>query len=255
MKKLAPIIFIGLTLIGLFLILNGCNDGRTDSALNPQTGTGGSMARFAITGSTLYIVSQQSLEVYDITDGSNPTKTVTKDMSVGIETIFPYRDNLFIGASNGMYIYDNKNPKDPQLLSMFQHIQSCDPVVVQEKYAYVTLRNGVTCRPSSALSSLDVIDISNPANPLMVHSQPMDSPYGLGVSGNKLFVCEGSNGLKVLDISNPALPAFKHTFKDLPAYDVIVRNKHLIVTGEKGLFQYKFDDSDNVELLSKIPVL
>ena len=128
-------------------------------------------------------------------------------------------------------------------------------MVVQEKYAYVTLRNGVTCRPSNTFSSLDVVDISNPASPIMVHSQPMKSPYGLGVSGNKLFVCEGSNGLKVLDISNPALPIMKHTFEDLPAYGVIVRDKHLIVTGEKGLFQYNFDDSDDVQFLGKIPVL
>jgi len=255
MKKFIPYIFLGLTLIGLFLILTGCENGRNDSAINPQTGTGGSMARFAITGTTLYIVSQQSLEVYDITEGANPVKTVTKNMSVGIETIFPYRDNLFIGANNGMYIYDNKTPKDPQLLSVFQHIQSCDPVVVQEHYAYVTLRSGVTCRPQNSSSSLDVVDVSNPAMPIMVHTQPMTSPYGLGVSGNKLFVCEGKLGLTVLDVSNPAMPKFTKTFGDLPAYDVIVRDKHLIITGEKGLFQYQFDDADKMEFLSKIPVL
>ncbi|MCE7066169.1 LVIVD repeat-containing protein [Dyadobacter sp. CY326] len=255
MKRFAPIIFICLTLIGLFLLLTGCEDGRTDSALNPQSGTGGSMARFAITGTTLYIVSKQTLEVYDIADGANPVKATDKNMSVGIETIFPYKDNLYIGASDGMYIFNNTNPKNPQLLSKFQHIQSCDPVVVRDKYAYVTLRSGVTCRPQNSLSSLDVIDISNPVDPKMVHTQRMSSPYGLAVSGNKLFVCEGSLGLTLLDITNPALPVFKQTFGDLPAYDVIARDKHLIVTGEKGLFQFKYDDADNVELLSKIPVL
>ncbi|MCF0048565.1 hypothetical protein LXM25_00770 [Dyadobacter sp. LJ53] len=255
MKRFAPFIFLGLAILGLLLILSGCDGDRTDSALNPQTGAGGSMARFAITGNTLYIVSKESLEVYDISQGASPVKTVKKEMGVGIETIFPYRDNLYVGAMDGMYIYDNSTPRDPKLLTKYQHVQSCDPVVVQGKYAYVTLRNGVTCRPGNTLSSLDVVDVSNPAKPVMVHSQPMTSPYGLGVSGNKLFVCEGTKGFTVLDITNPAAPLFKHTFEELPAYDVIVRDKHLIITGEKGLFQYKYDDADNVEFLSKIPVL
>ncbi|WP_031527693.1 LVIVD repeat-containing protein [Dyadobacter crusticola] len=253
MKKLMPFLFIGLALLGLCMILTACTDG--ESSVNPQTGTGGSMARFAITGNTLYIVSKQSLEVYDITEGAEPVKKVRREMNVGIETIFPYKNNLFIGANDGMYIYDNANPVNPVLLTKYIHIQSCDPVVVQDKYAYVTLRSGVSCRTGNTGSSLDVVDVSVPSNPTMVHSQVMTSPFGLGVSGNKLFVCEGSGGLRVMDISNPALPVQKNYFTDVPAYDVIVRPNHLIVTGEKGLFQYKFDDSDEYELLSKIPVL
>ncbi|KQS27080.1 LVIVD repeat-containing protein [Dyadobacter sp. Leaf189] len=253
MKKLMPFLFLGLALLGLCMILTACNDG--ESSVGPQTGTGGSMARFAITGNTLYIVSKQSLEVYDITKGEAPVRTVRKEMNVGIETIFPYKNNLFIGANDGMYIYNNANPVSPVLLTKYTHIQSCDPVVVQDKYAYVTLRSGVACRRGNTLSSLDVIDVSVPSNPTLVHSQVMASPYGLGVSGNKLFVCEGSNGLRVMDISDPALPVDKYNFSDVPAYDVIVRPNHLIVTGEKGLYQYKFGNSNEYELLSKIPVL
>ncbi|MCF2518612.1 LVIVD repeat-containing protein [Dyadobacter sp. CY351] len=255
MKKIAPFLFAGLAILGLVLILTGCEDGGNDSALNPQTGSGGSMARFAITGNTLYIVTKQSLEVYDIENGANPVKAVKKDMGVGIETIFPYRDNLYIGAMDGMYIFNNTDPRNPVLESKFQHIQSCDPVVVQGKYAYVTLRSGVTCRVQNSVSSLDVVDVSDPAAPKMVHTQRMTSPYGLGVSGNRLFVCEGSVGLTVLDITDPTKPVFKETMGDLPAYDIIVRNKHMIVTGGKGLFQYKHDNADNIEFLSKIPVL
>jgi hypothetical protein len=254
-NKIVPVLYLGLALIGLLLILSSCNEGQSSSDLGPQAGTGGSTARFAITGNTLYIVSKQSLEVYDISNGENPAKGVTKNMSVGIETIFPYQDNLFIGANDGMYIYNNSNPSDPTLLSKFTHVQSCDPVVVQGKYAYVTLRNGVVCRPGNSLSSLDVVDVSNPTRPMLVNSQAMSSPYGLGVSGNKLFVCEGDNGLKVFDISNPIVPVSKHFLQDIPSYDVIVRNNHLIITGQKGLFQYQYDDADNFQLLSKIPVL
>ncbi|MCE6992771.1 LVIVD repeat-containing protein [Dyadobacter sp. CY323] len=254
-RKIVPILFLGLAVAGLLLILSSCESSDKSSDLSPQAGVGGSMARFAITGNTLYIVSKQSLEVYNITDGGSPVKAVKKNMNVGIETIFPYQSHLFIGANDGMYIYNNSNPNDPQLLSKFTHVQSCDPVVVQGKYAYVTLRSGALCRPGNTLSSLDVVDVSNPSNPAMVHSQVMSSPFGLGVSGNKLFICEGDQGFRVMDISNPILPVQKHFFAEIPSYDVIVRNKHLIITGKGGLFQYQFDQDDKYELLSKIPVL
>jgi hypothetical protein len=239
----------------LTLTLGGCSSDTAKSDLNPQTGVGGSMARFAITGNTLYLVSRETLEVYDITDGSSPVKAVSKNMGLGIETIFPYQNHLFIGANDGMYIYNNQSPQNPAFLSKYTHIQSCDPVVVQDKYAYVTLRGGVACRTWQPQSMLDVIDVSNPAKPLLVTSRPMLSPYGLGVSGKNLFVCEGDNGFKVLDITEPANPVEKHHWPDLTSYDVIVRNNRLIITGNKGLFQYQYDDQDKVELLSKIPVL
>ncbi|CAG5074557.1 hypothetical protein DYBT9623_05244 [Dyadobacter sp. CECT 9623] len=254
MKKIIPILYLGLAVLGLCMILTSCNEGK-DSSLTPQTGTGGSMARFAITGNTLYIVSKQSLEVYNIADGANPVKTVTKDMSMGIETIFPYKNHLFIGANDGMYIYNNSNPANPALLSKFTHVQSCDPVVVQNQYAYVTLRSGVVCRQGNTRSSLDIVDVSDPSNPKLVNSQTMSSPYGLGVSGNKLFVCEGELGLRVMDISDPEKAVETKFHQDIPAYDVIVRPNHLIVTGQKGLFQYQYDQADKFELLSKIPVL
>lgn len=255
MKKLIPLLFLGLAVVGLMLLLNACNESSGDSGPSPQTGTGGSMARFAISGNTLYIVSKQSLEVYDINQGGNPAKAVTKNLGVGIETIFPYQKNLFIGAADGMYIYNNASPNDPVLLSKYTHVLSCDPVVVQGQYAYVTLRAGVNCRPGGSFSSLDVVDISDPSKPQMVNSQRMDTPYGLGVSGNKLFVCEGDKGFRVMDITDRKVPVQKRFFQEVPSYDVIVGNKYLIITGKDGLFQYKYDESDSIAYLSKIPVL
>ncbi|CAG4995451.1 hypothetical protein DYBT9275_01641 [Dyadobacter sp. CECT 9275] len=255
MKIFIRLFLISLTVTGNLCILTSCDTQKADSAsVNPQNGVGGSMARFAITGNTLYIVSKQALEVYDITSGGEPVKKVKKEMGVGIETIFPYQNHLYIGASDGMYIYSNSSPQNPQFLSKYTHIQSCDPVVVQDQFAYVTLRSGVMCRPWAGQSSLDVVDVSNPANPRMISSQPMQTPYGLGVSGNKLFVCEGDNGLKVMDISQPGQPVLKKHFTTVPSYDVIVRANHLMITGRDGFLQYTFDDQDRVEFLSKIPV-
>jgi len=236
------------------LVLACSTDKSADILPNSQSGIGGSMARFAIVGNALYCVLPDKLQVYDISAPDNPIAKEYVMLNFGLETIFPYKDNLFIGASDGMYIFDNRQPNSPSLLSRYTHVQSCDPVVVQEKYAYVTLRGGVNCRQFTSLSSLDVVDVSDLKNPRLVHTQPMESPYGLGVDGAQLFVCEGNNGLKVFDISKPEQPILKETLKDVKSFDVIPLSKTLLVTGDGGFYQYRYQQGEKLELLSKISI-
>lgn len=87
-------------LIVLAAALQGCQTDQA-STVDPQSGKGGSMARFAITGNSLYIVDNQSLHSYDISTPGNPQKSGSKSLGIGIETIYPYQNNLFIGAQDG----------------------------------------------------------------------------------------------------------------------------------------------------------
>jgi hypothetical protein len=144
-----------LYMASLALLLGACDVGSKSSDVAPgsQTGVRGSMASFAITGNTLYIATKQSLDVYDISQAEFPVKTAKTELGVGVETIFPYRNNLYIGANDGMYIFDNTQPKSPRLLTKYSHIMSCDPVAVQDNFAYVTLRVGTECRQFTSLRS------------------------------------------------------------------------------------------------------
>ena len=236
------------------LFFGGAADKSADVNPNGQTGTGGSMARFAIVGNSLYCVLPDKLQVYDISKPDNPVAKNTVGLSVGLETIFPYKTNLFIGANDGMYIFDNQQPESPTLLAKYTHMQSCDPVVVQGNYAYVTLRGGATCRRFATMSSLDVVDISDLKNPRLIHTQNMQSPYGLGVDGSQLFVCEGNNGLKIFDITLPTQPKLQQRLGDVKSFDVIPLNKVLLVTGEGGFLQYSYRNEGKMELLSKISI-
>jgi len=73
-------------------------------------GIGGSSARFTISNNTLYIVDESKLNVYDISTPANPNKVTDKTLGWSIQTIFPYKDHLFIGSNSAVYIYDNSNP-------------------------------------------------------------------------------------------------------------------------------------------------
>ena len=219
---------------------------------NPVYGTGGSTARFTLMNNNLYTVSHHQLKLFNVAQASNPRYTSTVNLGGGIETIFPYENKLFIGSTTGMHIYDASDPSAPVRLSVYRHLTSCDPVVVQDKYAYVTLRSDNFCQ--QGINVLQVINIEDPANPVLVSSFPMQKPYGLTITGSSLFICEGQYGLKGFNSADVLTIGQKQLFelKDINASDVIAGPKSLIVTGSNGIYQYNYANPSNLKLMSHL---
>ncbi|MHA6248757.1 LVIVD repeat-containing protein [Pontibacter sp. CAU 1760] len=233
-------------------VLTACPDGgsspSTDSSSGGTQGQGGSMARFAVSGDYLYTVDQQSLNLFDISDPADPQKRHRLPLQTGVETIFPFQDKLFIGTMRGMYILSIEHPETPEVLSLYEHVTSCDPVVTDGRYAYVTLRTGNTC--TTAVNQLDIVDIEDFRAPFLAKPYPMTNPIGLGIDGGLLFVCD--DGLKVYDATDVMNLKLKHHFQ-INAYDVIPDNGQLLVVGSDGLYQYNYT-GHTIKLLSKIDI-
>ena len=212
------------------------------------------MARFTLYDKYLYTVSNYSLKLFDLETPDDPS--FLKEIYIGweIETIFPYDDKVFIGSTAGMYIYSLENPAAPVEISQFRHASACDPVVVNDKYAYVTLRGGNLC--GAIESQLNVIDITNLIEPKLLATYPMVEPYGLGVDDSVLFVCDGTAGLKVFDASEPLKIGEKLIahYDNIQAYDVIPLGNVLVLIGSDGLFQYDYSKPDSIYQLSFIPI-
>jgi hypothetical protein len=233
----------------LLLLFWACQSKSTDS-VGPNVGTGGSTARFTIAGNYLYVVDNQSLRVFDIKNPINPIFTKKVNLLTVVETIFPYNNNLLIGTQTGMYIFSLSSPESPKLLSVFQHVRSCDPVVAENDIAYVTLRSGTNCNRGQ--NSLDIVDIKNLNNPILLKSYDLANPNGLGADGNLLFVTQGEKGLTVFDKTNPTDLKILKNFPEINAVDVIPQGGTLIITGPDGILQYDYSDKNNLKLLSKI---
>lgn len=236
----------------LFALAASCSKGtsgsQNDSFSGSGTGMGGSMARFTITNDHLYTVSDTKMSVFDISTASNPIHKNTLNIGWGVETIFPLNDKLFIGTQTGMKIMDVTNPIDPIKLSEYQHIRSCDPVVANEHYAYVTLRTDNMC--TRGTNELQVIDIADLTKPVMVKSYPMGKPQGLALDGNNLFVCDNSI-VKWYDVTDPKVLVTKSVTM-VEGTDLIAHNGILMVIGPGGLSQYSYDNGE-LKLLSRIP--
>jgi hypothetical protein len=215
-------------------------------------GIAGSMSRFSVVNDYLYAVNIYMLSVLHIANPEDPTRIGTSSIGANIETIYPFKDKLFIGSSGGMFIYSIADPAAPVRQGQFTHARACDPVVADDNYAYVTLRAGTFC--TGVNNQLDVVNVQNLMAPSLVKTYPMTNPHGLAKEGDLLFICDGKDGLKVFDASNVlSIRQVKH-IKDIETYDAIAWNNHLIVVASDGLYQYTYSTGADLTLLSKISI-
>jgi len=239
----------------IFLFLAICcsafscqKDSSGSSAGVSTTGKGGSLARFAATATHLYTLSVSDLKTYDISASLNPVYQSNQNLGFDVETLFPKENKLFIGTQTGMQIMDISNPDVPKLMSSFAHIRACDPVVANDKYAFITLRNGNIC--TRGVNELQIIDITNLNQPKVVKTYSMTNPMGLALDGSNLFVCDG--GIKHYDISDINNIVLKSKTV-IDATDLIANNGVLMAIGISGLYQYDYS-SGSLKYLSALPV-
>ena len=244
MKKLFYILFASVV---LFSCDSDSNSNGND--LGSAIGQGGSLASFIIAGNYLYTVDDQSLNVFSIIDSENPVKVNDIQIGFRIETLFSYKQYLYIGSQNGMFIYSIENPEEPQYLSGVDHFTACDPVVANYSYAFVTLHSNTDC--GNDINVLEIYDVTDVLTPVLISSRNLTNPIGLALYNDYLFVCDDE--VKIFDVSNPEASVLVTTI-NRDVFDVIIKNNLLILIGKNGLHQYRLDENniENIVALSTI---
>lgn len=232
----------------------GCEkmESNTLSSYTPA-GQGGSLARFTVTGNYLYTVDNENLKVYDISNPAQPQFKRSIAVGFEIETIFPFADKLFIGSSSVVYIFnisDGANPQKSSEAISPDVLRRCDPVVAKDTVAFATLRTNGPCGGTQSI--LAVYDIKDVTNPVQRAQAPVVEPYGLGYSGDVLYVCDHVAGLLVFDISEPYQPQLITSLTNLQPVDVIPYNDVLLVWTQNGMNLYDITDRRNPTLLTEV---
>ena len=236
-------------IIGIASYLISCGAG--ESNLSPggtSTGTTGSLARFAVKDNKIFTLSGENAKTYTIESNGSLTLFQTLYLNSSIETIFCRKDALFVGTSSGMFIYSLTGSNYATYKSFYSHIYSCDPVVADDSFAYVTLNSTANNRCWRGINALEIIDITSLTTPALRVSYNMSSPQGLGIDSNYLFVCD--DHLKMYDKSNVDSLVLLHSF-NVKANDVIPFNHKLMLTSSTGFYQYSYANGD-LTLLSSI---
>lgn len=251
----------------LTVFLAGCGGTGSDGSSSSDsggggdtTGKGGSMARFAISGDYLYTLNKKELTAFNISIEDEPLPETKDSVPFDVETLFSYKDHLYVGAEGGVYIY-TKPTKDVQLerIAQFTHAKSCDPVVIENDLAFITLRSGSSCRLIGGENTLQILDIRDPLQPELIHSQNMIEPQGLGIDNGKLFICDGTGGLKVFDVEKfdnnetnetSVTVSFDRnsTQAEINCYDVIPNHGNLIVSNGDDVRQFDYSHKPIREL-------
>ncbi len=255
-KKNRTIFWIAFILIILSM---SCNSGSPNSSGGGGGGEGGgsgkagSMSRFAIIGDYLYAIAGSEVQLVSLENPSSPSIWNDFYVDEDIETLFPYEEYLFIGSETGVDIYENTSPGQISYISSLQHVQSCDPVVVEGNFAYVTLRSTSNCTVGE-VDEFMIFDISDINNPELVTEYGMQGPEGLGVDDGIAFICDGAAGLKVFDVTDPEQIDVLSHLDHLECYDLIPHDNILIIIGYDALYQYSYSSFPMKEL-SSIPIV
>lgn len=226
----------------------------TSTSNTSSTSINGSMSRFTIYNDHLYSVINNYMNIFDLSS-EKPIKSGA-DFYIGsnVETIFSYKDNMFMGTPTGMLIYSVADPLKPVYQSCISHAYACDPVVVDNDLAYITIHSGSVCDYSAKENALIIVDVKDVKNPKQLVSYSMTNPKGLGIDSGKLFLCD--DGLKIFNIVDPQLLMSNQIahFMDMSGYDLIAQSNVVMMIAEDGIYQYDYSDLNNIKFLSKLPV-
>lgn len=219
----------------------------------------GTANRVTYTNGHIYIIGNKTM--YIVADNAEGLSKVNTNESLthigeGMETIFPFEDNLYVGSRSAVSIFDITNPKEPTVAYEFDHASACDPVLPSEGVAYVTLRTADFSACPGNTNSLLVLDTRNIYNVKQKEEIAMSSPFGMTIKGNQLYVGEGNNGLKIFDITEKYTPELTRTINNISAYDVIphpTNSNIILTTGPDGVSQYLINNNgESLELQSSI---
>lgn len=237
----------------LIVFLFGCDKSSDNFTVSNSSGQGGSLARFTVMGNYLYTVSNQDLKVFDITNPAQPVFKRSVPVGFEIETIYPFKDKLFIGSTSVVYIFSIADPSNPQKLSEAispNVIRRCDPVVAKDTVAYATLRTNGPCGGTQSI--LAVYDIRDINHPVQKSAQPLSEPYGLGYLDNTLYVCDKYGGLKVYDISKAYNPVLIRSVPGASLIDVIPYDDVLVGWSADGMVLYDITERQNPVEITQI---
>jgi len=232
-KKLFACVVIASTLVGC----DGSGSSTEGSGASSQ-GLRGSTARMALIDNFLYAISGNVIQLFNVEDGNNPALWASVQLDFGIETLFPYGDFLLVGADSGVFILNNADRANPELIGEFIHATAVDPVVARDNIAYVTLSRDPAQFPTENTDRMDVVDISDPTNPQLIFTVDMQGPRGLTIDGELLHVCDGEGGIKTFSLENPREPTLQFVLPNDRCVDMILTGDILITINEDGITQY-----------------
>ncbi len=244
------------------ILMSQCASDNDSLSVASDTGASGSYARFIVNGNFLYVIDDQRIKTFDLTDPVVPAQIDLKEVGTEIESLFRLDNRLFIGSGSGLYIYEIDDQGIPQFLGQADYelpFAPCDPVVADSQYAYVTLNtleniSGCGRTFTEQINVLKIFDLTRIERPELIAEYDMFGPKGVGIDGDILFLCDDKEGLKIFNVADPSNIEMIIQFDSFTAFDVIPLDGLLLVVATDNIYQFDYTDLNNIRLISNIPI-
>jgi hypothetical protein len=180
-----------------------------------------------IDGDYAFITMDYYIEIFDISVPDSFSIIGNINLPGWFSDIFVDSAYIYVAYSGpGIQIYSKQDISHPAIVGSYNQLQLVFGIFAAGDYLYACNHN-----------SVDIIDISNPANPVLISSIPDNNyPQDVIVKGNYLFVTDYRNSMKIIDISNPSNPILVSNYPT--AYfgkQVIVEGEYAFLRGYGGI--------------------
>lgn len=178
------------------------------------------------------LVAEEKLQVYDgalsVTSyRDTPGQVAVLGTPGSAFDLFVLGKHAYVADGPRFTVFDISNPSAPTLLKSIG-LNDARGVFVSGNYAYV----------ADGSQGLQIIDISDPANPSVVGNYNTDgNAMGVWVVGDYAYAADDARGLQIIDVSDPASPSLVDNYDtDGNAEDVYVAGNYAFVAdGSEGL--------------------
>jgi hypothetical protein len=197
--------------------------------------------------------STVGIEIIDISDPENPTKISSyydgngTTQSVVVSGNYAYNADLYNDGLEIINVTDQKNPTN--VGNFFEEDGLFFWTRVQGNLAYI-LKVNTAGEMNIYGISLEIINVSNPVNPIKVGSYRGNCgwPLRLAVCGDYVYLAASSNDLEIIDVSNPCNPHKVGEYFDRvgETFEIIVDGNNVFVLDDiNGLEIYNVKNPAN----------
>jgi hypothetical protein len=154
-----------------------------------------------------YVNERPGLRVIDVSNPIAPWRVGSHDTAQTVWHVEVSGDYAYLATdSAGLQIVDISNPLNPQRVGGYVSGWEVKRLAVTGEFAYLA-ESRFDSVAGAYRGRMQVIDVSNPANPLRVggYDQLSSFPSGIAVSGDHLLLLHGRT-MEILDVTDPAVP-------------------------------------------------
>jgi hypothetical protein len=248
-------------ILALLLIIQSVSCSKEDTAAKSGSTKNGSLSRVISIGNFIYAVDDNHLITINAGDPANLSIANNISLGANIQTIYHHNGSLFIGSATQMYVYNiQNNPAAPSLTSSYIY-----PVIIEPRDPILALDSVIYSTSTSAVGSgvFRVFDSRDLTNPVLLEESFLQTPRGMDVSVNYLYLCNGRFGIWIYSITDPFHPILESIIDENnnlangemgtnDYYDVIAENGQLFCYTKGALLNYNISQPNQPIFLNKI---